>query len=78
MIYAYRNAAKLNPETRKVMKRVCNECKVCSKFKKSQGRPKVAVSKSTDFNQVVTMDLKQFGSENVLWLVDSFTKVSTV
>ena len=34
----------------------------------------MALPKVTDFNQVVTLDLKQFGDKYVLWVVDSFTR----
>ena len=44
------------------------------KNKKSQGKPRVALTKVTDFNQIVTIDLKQFDGVNVLWLIDSFTR----
>ena len=64
----------LTDEVRKVIKKVCENCKVCQKLKKSQSRPKVALPKVTDFNQVVTLDLKQFDGKNVLWAVVSFTR----
>ena len=30
--------------------------------------------KSTSFNEIVTLDLKEFGSKYVLWMLDSFTR----
>ena len=50
------------------------QCKVCQKFEKSVARPRVTLPKSTSFNEVVTMDLKEFGSKYMLWMVDSFTR----
>ena len=74
MLHAYKEANVLTDEIRKTIKRVCETCKVCQRFKKSQSKPKVALPKVTDFNQVVTLDLKQFGDKYVLWAVDSFTR----
>ena len=54
-------------------KKVCENCTVCQRLKKSQSKPKVALPKVTDFNQVVTLDLKQFEGKNVLWAIDSYT-----
>ena len=74
LLHAYREANLLNDSVRKLIKKVCDNCKICQKFKKSQSKPKVALPKVTDFNQVVTLDLKQFDGRNVLWAVDSFTR----
>ena len=60
MLHAYRNAGKLTDTVRKSIKKVIETCDVCKKYKKSQGKPKVSLTKVTDFNQIVTMDLKQF------------------
>ena len=37
-------------------------------------RPKITLLKSWSFNEVVTLDLKEFGSKYILWMIDSFTK----
>ena len=34
----------------------------------------MAIPKALDFNQIVTLDLKQFKEGHVLWLVDGFTR----
>ena len=47
---------------------------MCKKFNKSLGRPKVSLSKAMDFNEIVSLDCKQFGNKNVLWMVDTFTR----
>ena len=74
LLHAYKEANYLDDNVRKLIKKVCQNCKVCQKFKRSQSRPKVSLPKVTDFNQVVTLDLKQFDGKNVLWAVDSFTR----
>ena len=37
-------------------------------------KPKIALPKAGSFNEIVTLDLKQFGSKYVLWCVDAFTR----
>ena len=74
LLHAYKEANFLDDSVRKLIKKVCENCKVCQEFKRSQSKPRVALPKVTDFNQVVTLDLKQFGGKNVLWAVDSFTR----
>ena len=64
----------MSPELVTVINRVVNDCKVCQKFEKSIARPRVTLPKSTSFNEIVTLDLKEFGSKYVLWMVDSFTR----
>ena len=74
LILAYRNARWMSPELVAIITRVINDCKVCAKFAKSVSRPRVTLPKSTSFNEVVTLDLKEFGSKYVLWMIDSFTR----
>ena len=50
------------------------DCKICQKFGRSMVKPKVAMPKAGAFNEIVTMDLKQFGDKYVLWCIDSFTR----
>ena len=52
-----------------------NDCRLFQKFQKSVTRPKVSLPKSSSFNKVVTLDLKEVGSKYILWMIDSFTKV---
>ena len=73
LLHAYKEGNYLTDEVRKVIKKVCENCTVCQRLKKSQSKPKVALPKVTDFNQVVTLDLKQFEGKNVLWAIDSYT-----
>ena len=37
-------------------------------------KPKVSLTKVGSFNEVVTLDLKEFGSKYVLWCIDLFTR----
>lgn len=74
ILHFYKNAGRMNNQTRKNIKKVLNDCQVCNKRKKSLGTPKVAVPHATEFNQIITADLKDMSSKFILWIVDSFTK----
>ena len=74
LMWAFKCANLLNPDLRKNVNRVVADCKVCTKFKKTFARPKATLPKSTEFNQIVTLDLKFFDKTPVLWIVDSCTR----
>ena len=74
IIYAYKNAGLMIPRVVNIKTRVVNDCKICQEFQKSVSWPKVTLPKSTDFNQVVTKDLKSMGDKYILWMIYSFTK----
>ena len=50
------------------------DCKICQKFGRSLVKPKIALPIATSLNEIVTLDLKQFGDKYVLWCIDSFTR----
>merc|ERR1711889_47621 len=70
----YRRADLIGPETVKTIKRVVRDCKICQKFGRSMVKPKIVLPNASSFNEIVTLDLKQFGNKHVLWCIDSFTR----
>ena len=64
----------IGPDTVKLIKQVVRDCKICQKFGRSMVKPKVALPKASSFNEIVTLDLKQFGDKYVLWCIDAFAK----
>ena len=70
----YRRAELIGPNTVKLIKQVVRDCKICQKFGRSMVKPKVVLPKATSFNEIVTLDLKQFGSKYVLWCIDACTR----
>ena len=64
----------MSPEMMNTIERVVNDCKVYQKFQKSIARPHVTLPKVSSFNEVVTLDLKEFGNKYVLWMIDSFSR----
>ena len=74
LIIYYRRANLIGPETTKLIKQVVKDCKVCQKFSKSLVKPKTALPIASSFNEIVTLDLKQFGDKYVLWCICAFTR----
>merc|ERR1711873_134161 len=70
----YRRANLIGPNTVKLIKQVVRDCKICQKFGRSMIKPKIALPNASSFNEVVTLDLKQFGNKHVLRCIDSFTR----
>ena len=64
----------MSPDLVMVINRLVNDCRVCQKFQKSIARLRVTLPKNILFNEIVTLDLKNFGDRYVLWMVDSFTR----
>merc|ERR1712002_770444 len=70
----YRRANLIGPNTVKLIKQVVKDYKICQKFGRSMVKPKIALPNASSFNEIVTLDLKQFGNKYVLWCIDSFTR----
>ena len=63
LIIHYRRVNLIGPETTKLIKQVVKDCKICQKFSKSLAKPKIALPIASSFNEIVTLDLKQFGDK---------------
>ena len=74
VIVAYSKDGWMSPDVSKQIRNVVNSCRVCKKFTKLVSRPKKTLPKACSLNEVVTLDLKSFGSNYVLWIVDSFCR----
>ena len=57
-----------DPEFIDAIKKCCNECEVCRKFARPPLRPVVTMPLAGEFNQVVSMDLKEI-SHNKSWIL---------
>ena len=73
MYHAYENAGKLDTETRKLIDEVVEKCEICKTNSRSKSKPTVAISKATDFNSIVSIDLKSIGDKYILWMVCAFS-----
>ena len=74
LVILYRNAGLMGPGTVKMIKQVVRDCKICRKFGRSMVKPKVALPKAGSFNEIVMLDLNQFGNKYVLGCIDAFTR----
>merc|ERR1712115_17073 len=74
LIIHYKRVGLIGPETTKLIKQVVKDCKICQKFSRSLAKPKIALPIASSFNEIVTLDLKQFGDEYVLWCICAFTR----
>ncbi len=74
MHYAFRNAGKLNEETRKKIDEVVDKCEICKKNGCSKSMPIVAIPKATNFNSTVAIALRIVGDKYILWMVCACTR----
>ena len=63
-------------EFMKAVEDCCNKCEFCQKYRHPKPKPIVSLPKANDFNQVVTMDLKEIkkGEIWILHMVDCATR----
>lgn len=66
MEFAYWNAGKLNTKIRGLIRYVVKGCTIFKRNGRFELRPSEAIPRTTHFNSVVTLDLKEFESTNVL------------
>merc|ERR1712105_210462 len=74
MFYAFQNAGKLNETTRKTIEKVLDDCGICKRYSRAKSKPSVAIPRATDFNSIVSIDLKSVGNKYILWMICTFTK----
>ena len=74
LMAAYQNAGWTSTEQANIINHVVNDCKICLNFKRSVERLRVSLQKATSFNEIVTLDLKEFLSKYVHWMIDSFSR----
>ena len=74
LVVMYRNAGLMEADTVKKIKNMVRVFRASQKFGKSMVKPKIALAKAGSFNEIVTLDLKQFGSIYVLWCIDAFPR----
>ena len=60
----------------KIVEEIQTECETCQKYGKKPPKPIVTLPRASNFNESVAMDLKNFGSKMVLYIIDHFTRYS--
>jgi transposase InsO family protein len=68
------------PEFSGMLDKIIDNCEGCIMKKKTPARPSVALPRATDFNEILTMDLKIWEGKYILYMIDSFSRytVATV
>ena len=74
----FKNSSDNDDETLKIVEEVSDNCEVCKRFKKSPNRPKVGLPTSSDFNEVVALDLKERNNnkEYILYCICTFSRLT--
>ena len=70
----YKTADMYSKEVKEFIKDVILRCEICQKSDRAAIKPKTTLPKVQGVNEVITLDLKQFGDKYVLWMIDSFSK----
>ena len=68
------------PEFSSMLDKIIDGCEGCIMKKKTPARPSVALPRATDFNEILSMDLKIWEGKYILYMIDSFSRytVATV
>ena len=74
MIHLYKSAGKDSANVRKAIKEVIKKCDVCQRTRRSQGHQKFTFPKSSSFNEIIAIDLKEINGVHILWMICSFTR----
>ena len=69
-----------NPAYNSTIDALYSRCRICKLFSKTPSRPVCALPVSSDFNEVLTLDLKEFALKPnikyILHMIDAFTRFS--
>ncbi|KAK6191181.1 hypothetical protein SNE40_002919 [Patella caerulea] len=57
-----------------ILQGISNNCQICKFYSKTPPRPSVAMPMSTDFNEMVTMDLKLWRGQWILHIIDMWSR----
>ena len=73
------NSNKMSDEVKGFLQEVEMNCESCKVNQKAKPRPVVSLPRASQFNQIVTVDLKQYKNNDdnyILYLVDMFTRLT--
>lgn len=71
-----KNADVFDEDCNTLIDDISTKCNICKRFKKTPARPVVCLPMAKQFNDVVAMDLKQYGDVYFLHFIDLFTRFS--
>ena len=75
-----KDTGKWLPHFSVMLDKIINNCEGCILRKKTPDRPSVALPRASDFNEILTMDLKIWDGKYILYMIDMFSRytVATV
>ena len=79
MIRLLKKVNSYDEDTKQLVTAIYVKCKTCKKFKKTPPRPVVSLPAASEFNEVLTMDLKEVKVgrfKYILHLIDGFTRLT--
>ena len=71
-----RSEYKNNQDLKNEVTTVTNSCDVCKRFKRAPSRPIVSLPVSSEFNELLAMDIKFYQGTPLLHIIDSCTRYS--
>ena len=77
LLQLIKNSNKLTKEVHGYLEEVEENCKGCRLNAKSKPRPSVGLPRATGFNQIVTLDLKEYNNgrhKYILYMIDVFSR----
>jgi hypothetical protein len=66
-------------DVKEMLKKIYEKCETCKKFSKTPARPVVSLPPASEFNEVLTMDLKEINVgqyKYILHMIDAYTRLS--
>ena len=79
MVTFLKDSGKWDESFNEILEEIYSKCKTCRLFKRAPSRPVVALPASSDFNEVLTMDLKERKIDRynyILHMIDAYTRFS--
>lgn len=75
-----KNNNQWQPHFSQMLDKIIDSCEGCILRKRNPDRPAVALPRTNDFNDILTMDLKIWHGKNILYMIDMFSRftVATV
>ena len=57
-----------------ILEKIHSECQLCKKYAPTPPRPAVSLPMASEFNEMVSMDLKKWNSKYILHLIDMWSR----
>ena len=59
-----------------ILEKIHSECQLCKKYAPTPPRPAVSLPMASEFNEMVSMDLKKWNSKYILHLIDMWSRLT--